>query len=312
MELRHATILFGDLRGFSAILGASPPETVFEVLNRWFVRMSEVAAAHGGTIDSFIGDAIMVVFDEPRRGVACAVDMQLAMDEINRAQREEELPEMYMGIGINSGKVIAGVLGSALYSARTVIGGEVNLAARIEAFCLRGQVLISEATARACEGFAETGEPMEVYIKGRASGVVLREVHAIPSAGKRVPRRGRRRSARVPVRIPFSYQLLANDLVSQVRSQGMILDLGYGGVLIELDRELGLLDELKIDVQLPFTGYIASDLYGRIVNAKPHSGRYRFGVEFTSFGTETSRNIQLLVQLLIQGAEVDHTLPSPR
>jgi adenylate cyclase len=310
MELRHATILFGDLRGFSAILGSSPPATVFEVLNRWFVRMSEVAAAHGGTIDSFIGDAIMVVFDQPRRGVACAVDMQLAMDDINRAQREADLPEMYMGIGISSGEVIAGVLGSKLHSARTVIGEEVNLAARIEAFCLRGQILVSEATAQACNGFAETGEPMEVYIKGRKGGVVLREVHALPSLGKRVPRRGRRRSPRVPVRIPFSYQLLANDLVSQVRSPGTIRDLGYGGVLVELERELGLLEELKLEVQLPFTGYLAGDLYGRVVNAQPYDGRYRFGIEFTSLGTETSRNIQMLVQLLIQGAEVDNTLPA--
>jgi adenylate cyclase len=169
---------------------------------------------------------------------------------------------------------------------------------------------VSEATAQACDGFAETGEPMEVYIKGRKGGVVLREVHALPSLGKRVPRRGRRRSPRVPVRIPFSYQLLANDLVSQVRSPGTIRDLGYGGVLVELERELGLLEELKLEVQLPFTGYLAGDLYGRVVNAQPYEGRYRFGIEFTSLGTETSRNIQMLVQLLIQGAEVDNTLPA--
>jgi adenylate cyclase len=92
MELRHATILFGDLRGFSAILGSSPPATVFEVLNRWFVRMSEVAAAHGGTIDSFIGDAIMVVFEDARRALACAVEMQVAMDDLNRAHRDTGCP----------------------------------------------------------------------------------------------------------------------------------------------------------------------------------------------------------------------------
>jgi adenylate cyclase len=311
MELRHATILFADLRGFSAILASSPPATVFEVLNRWFVRMSEVASAHGGTIDSFIGDAIMVVFDEPRHGVASAVDMQLAMDGINRAHREANLPEMYMGIGLNSGEVIAGVLGSTLYSARTVIGEEVNLAARIEAFCLRGQVLVSEATARACGDFVETGEPMEVYIKGRSTGVALREVHAIPSSGKRMPRL-QRRSPRVHVRIPFLYQLLANDVVSQVRATGLILDLGYGGVLIELERQLSLFEELRLEVQLPFTGYLARDLYGRVVNAKPHGGRYRFGIEFTSFGPETSRNIKMLVQLLIQGTDIDNTLPLVR
>lgn len=300
MELRHATILFADLRGFTAILGSSAPGTVFEVLNRWFVRMSEIAAAHGGTIDSFIGDAIMVLFDDARRGVACAVDMQIGMGTINRAQREAGLPAMYMGVGINSGEVIYGVLGSALHSARTVIGEEVNLAARIEAFCLRGQVLASEATCALCGEFAETGPPMEVHVKGRRTSVNLREVHGIPSAGKRVPRQEGRRSPRVQVRIPFSYQLLANDMVSQVRAEGAILDLGYRGMLVELGRELGLLEELKLEVNLPLTGYRIDDLYARVVTAWPQFGRY--GVEFSSLGEETAGEIRRLVQLLLQGA----------
>ena len=307
MELRHATILFGDLRGFSAILGSSPPATVFEVLNRWFVRMSETAAAHGGTIDSFIGDAIMLVFDDARRAVACAVDMQLAMEDINRAHREAGLPETYMGVGLNSGEVIAGVLGSRLHSARTVIGEEVNLAARIEAFCLRGQILASEATCALCEGHAVTGAPMEVHLKGRRASVTLREVHGIAPLDKRVPRLERRRSPRVQARIPFSYQLLANDVVSPVRAVGTILDLDYGGMLIELERELGLLEELKIEAILPLTGYRADDIYARVVNAKPQTGRY--GIEFTLVGPETSRNIRTLVQLLVQGAGSERRFP---
>src|SRR5687767_13755006 len=133
MELRHATILFADLRGFRAILSACAPAKMFELLNRWFVRMSEIAIAHQGAIDSFIDDAIMVVFVDPKRALECAVDMQLAMQGLNRAHREAKLPEIYLGIGVNSGQVVAGVLGSQLYSARTVLGEEVNLAARIEA-----------------------------------------------------------------------------------------------------------------------------------------------------------------------------------
>jgi adenylate cyclase len=304
MELRHATILFADLRGFSAILGSSAPATVFEALNRWFVRMSEIAAAHGGAIDSFIGDAIMVLFDDARRGVACAVDMQIEMGAINRAHREAGLPEMYLGVGINSGEVIYGVLGSALHSARTVIGEEVNLAARIEAFCLRGQILASEATCALCGGFAETGAPMEVHVKGRRTSVSLREVHGIPSAGKRVPRQEDRRSPRVQVRIPFTYQQIANDMVSQVRAFGTVLDIGYRGMLVELERELGVLEELKLGIDLPLTGYRVDDLYARVVTALPQFGRY--GLEFSSIGEETARQIRRLVHLLIQGAAPEH------
>lgn len=301
MELRHATVLFGDLRGFSALLASRPPAAAFELLNRWFVDMSEIAASHGGAIDSFIGDAIMVVFAEARRALECAVDMQLAM--------AARFPEMFMGIGVNSGEVIAGVLGSKLYSVRTVIGVQVNLAARIEAFCLRGQILVSEAAARECAGAAELGAPIPVAVKGHTGALAVHEVHGIPATGKRVPRQERRRSARVEVRIPFVYRLLSNDVVSQVSGHGMVLDIGYGGVLIELERELGLFEELRLEVQLPFTGYLASDLYGRVVNAQPAGPRFRLGIEFTSLGAETARQIQALVQLLIQGQGPEHRFP---
>lgn len=311
MDQREATILFADLRGFSSIAATYPPEVVFHVLNSSFIRLSEVAARHGGTIDKFMGDSIMVVFsgdlasscaDAARRGVHCAVDMQIAMDEANRALRNSIRPELFMGIGINSGKVIAGLLGSEIYSARTVIGDAVNVASRIEAFCLRGQILVSESTFERCRGYAETGEPMEVYVKGREESLVLREVYGIPSSEKKVPRRERRRSPRVPVRLPFSYQVLANDVVSQLRARGTILDIGYRGVRVELEQELGLFEEFKIDLELPLIGYRTTDLYGRIVNAKPAGVRQQFGVEFTSISAETSRNIRRLVHLLIQGA----------
>jgi adenylate cyclase len=319
-SLRQATVLFADLRGFSAITAAYPSKTVFELLNRCFVRLSEIAAQHQGTIDKFMGDAIMLVFsrdpiapgDDAKRAVLCAVDMQIAMDQINRSHRNLDLPELYMGIGINTGEVMAGVLGSELYSTRTVIGDEVNLAARIEAFCLRGQILISQSTHEHCAGFVQTGDPIEVYVKGRERGVSLREVHGIASAEKTVPRQERRRSPRVQVRFPFSYQILANDVVSQVRARGTILDIGYGGVLVEVERELGLFEEFKLDLQLPLIGYRATDIYGRVVNADQPEGRHRFGIEFTSLGAETSRMIHTLVHLLIQGTGSEHRFPLMR
>ena len=313
MEQREATILFADLRGFSSVAATYPPELVFGLLNDSFILLSEIAARHGGTIDKFMGDSIMVVFtrevfspdEAARRGVHCAVDMQIAMDDANHAKRDTVRPELFMGIGINSGKVISGVLGSHHYSARTVIGEEVNLAARIEAFCLRGQILISEKTLAYCKGFIETGEPIEVYVKGSEKPLTLHEVHGIPSEGKNVPRQERRRSPRVQVRFPFNYQVIANDVVSQTRAGGTVLDLGYRGMLVELERELGLYEEFKIDVELPLTGYRANDLYGRIVNLKRMRNRVQFGVEFTSLGTETSFAIRKLVQILIQGTAAE-------
>ena len=144
---------------------------VLDLLNRCFVTMSEIIVRHRGTIDKFMGDSIMVIFrgEEPeegvRRALLCAVDMQVGMAWLNR-NRKTGVPELFMGIGINTGKVMAGVLGSDLYSVYTVIGEEVNLTSRIEAFSLRGQVLISEATFALCGEFARTGEPIDGVRQG--------------------------------------------------------------------------------------------------------------------------------------------------
>jgi len=143
---REVTIVLADLRGFTAISESFPPTAVLELLNRYLGRMSEIIFRHEGAIDKFMGDSIMVLFgapnahdDDVQRALACAVEMQLAMEEINDDNKRRGMPELFMGIGINTGTVMAGLLGSELYSEYTVIGDEVNLTSRIEAFSLRGQ-----------------------------------------------------------------------------------------------------------------------------------------------------------------------------
>jgi adenylate cyclase len=307
---RDVTILLADLRGFTAITAAYPAGVVLELLNRCFVSMSEIIMRHRGTIDKFMGDSIMVIFagtgdgEEVQRALVCAVDMQASMEWLNRQHKRANMPELFMGIGINTGSVMAGVLGSDIYSAYTVIGQDVNLTSRIEAFSLRGQILISESTYRSCGEFARTSEPMEVYVKGQSERVRLREVLGIPSLGKEVPRQEVRRSPRVEVRLPFSYQLLEGKIVGPGRFPGVIRDIGYHGVLAEVfDRGLAMYTEIKLDLDLPLLAYRASDMYARIVKVVDKGDRYLLGLEFTSVTAEANSKIQLFVQMLIQGNE---------
>jgi adenylate cyclase len=205
-----------------------------------------------------------------------------------------------MGIGINTGKVISGRIGSALYSVDTVIGEEVNVAARIEAFCLRGQILISESTFALSGNMAETGMPIDLLVKGSHAGLLVREVLGVPGLGQIVPRQERRRSPRVEVRLSMSYQLLSGGIVSPHREEATLLDLGFYGVLAEVERELVLHAEVRLELDLlPLIDYRARDIYGRVVNIKVEGGRQRVGIEFTAIGTESSRRIQHLVQLLM-------------
>jgi adenylate cyclase len=304
------TILLADLRGFSSITASYPGTTVLALLNRCFGEMSEIIFRHRGTIDKFMGDAIMVLFETPEggdagvlRAVSCAVDMQLAMEGLNAVNKGQGLPEMFFGIGINTGRVISAMLGSDVYSEHTVIGEEVNLASRIESFSLRGQVLISESTWQRCNGFAKTGDPMDAFVKGKSKLVVLREVLEIPSLGKVVPRHEMRRSARVQVRLPFSYRMVVNQVVIPENRAGLILDIGYHGILAEVPLAHSAFSEMILDFDLPLVGARMSDLYGRVVKVMPKEGMVHVGVEFTSMRPEQKASIQLFVQLLIQGTE---------
>jgi adenylate cyclase len=305
---REVTILLADLRGFTAVSAAHPASTVLDLLNRCFVTMSEIIFRHHGTIDKFMGDSILVLFEEGRgeavrNAVGCAVDMQCAMEAFNAVNRAQGLPDLYFGIGINTGRVMSALLGSDLYSEYTVIGDEVNLASRIESFSLRGQVLISESTWQKCAGFVEAGEPMDVFVKGRSKLVVLREVLAIPSLSRVVPRQEIRRSPRVQVQLPFNYRMVVNDVIVPEARMGMILDIGYHGVLAEIALAPSAFSEIVLELDLPLVGQKVRELGGKVVKVIQREDSARIGVEFSSMTPEQRAAIQLFVQLLIQGTE---------
>lgn len=304
------TILFADLRGFTAITENHPVDAVLKLVNRCLITMSEVVFRHQGTIDKFMGDAIMVLFaaqsseeDPVRRAVHCGVDLQLAMGELNRHYKSLGLPELYLGVGINTGPVLSGTLGSEFYTAFTVIGDDVNLAARIESYSLRGQVLASEHTYQRCGEFVSASGPQPVQIKGKREQILIREIYGIPSQDKVVPRREVRKGPRVKVSLPFRYQLIDGDVLSPVVLRGTILDIGYFGVLAELERPCDRLSDLKLEVSLSPVGPNLFDLYGKVVKITGASEKFVCGIEFTSLGEQSSRNVRTFVQSLIQGVE---------
>ena len=306
---RDATILFADLRGFSAIAATYPADVVLGVLSRCFGMLTGIIVRHYGTIDKFMGDAVMVIFhandpkphDHARRALLCAVEMQIAMNELRQQHRQDELPEIYVGIGIHTGSVLAGLIGSDAYRAYTVIGEDVNLAARIEALSLRGQVLMSEATYIHCSDFIHAGAPMDVYVKGKSGALRVREVLAVPDLGRTVPRQDQRKSPRVDVDLGLEYRALAGKRMAAELARGRVLDLSYHGALAELGEPLPLYSEIKMAFELPGLAFRADDVYARAVSVREKGGRHLAGLEFTSLGEEASNKIQLYVQMCLQG-----------
>jgi adenylate cyclase len=304
---RQASLMFADLRGFSAITGAYPAYVVLGVLSRCFGQLADLVVRHGGTVDKFLGDGMMAVFygddggpDHARRAALCAVEMQIAMDELRQRHRRDELPEVYLGIGISSGAVMTGIIGSEAYRAYTVVGEDVNLASRLEALSLRGQVLVSEATFALCGDFVEAAEPAEVYVKGRPQAVRIREVLGVPSAERRVPRRDLRRSPRVPVALGLQYYTMNGKAIAEGPLPGEVRDLGYHGMLADVGSPFPVYTELKLVFELPFLAFRVTELYARTLSVRERGGRYLCGLEFTSISAEAEKRIRLFVQMQAQ------------
>jgi adenylate cyclase len=179
-DLREATILMSDIRQFSTICEQLPADDVMKMLNHYLGVMSEIIMGHQGTIDEFIGDAILAIFgapisrpDDAVRAVQCALDMQQAMHDINRDNRNAGLPEISMGIGVNTGAVIAGNIGSEKRSKYGVVGHHVNLTARIESRTAGGEVLISSSTLEKLDDSFKVGTREEVQVKGIKEAVSI-------------------------------------------------------------------------------------------------------------------------------------------
>jgi adenylate cyclase len=305
----EVTMLLSDLRGFTAMAEQFPPLSVVEMLNRYFSKMSEIIVTkHDGMIDKFMGDSIMVLFGSRtgrsnalERALSCAVQMQIAMDEINSENESFDLPTLYMGIGMNTGTVITGKVGSNLHSEYTVIGDEVNLTSRIEAYCLRGQILISENTYQRAMGYIETGDPTPVFVKGKKNQITLYELLSIKRPSQMiVPRREVRKSPRIEIDMPFIYQHVEKENILPEKHSGQILDIGYNGLLSVLPEQLEVFTEIKLTIALPMIGEETSDIYAKVLRTKKQNGEYLTNIEFTSVHIYAKKVIKLFIDRMIQ------------
>jgi len=173
----EATVLFSDMRGFSAVAEQLSPRAVADVIGRHATAMAEVVFAHGGMLDKFAGDGVMAVFGAPKpmpgdadRAISCAVAMQRRQFELDAEAPANGFPPTEIGIGINTGLVIAGTVGGAGRFDYTVIGDAVNVAQRLQSEAGPGEILVSAATAAACTWpRAEAAGPRQ--LKGRKEPV---------------------------------------------------------------------------------------------------------------------------------------------
>jgi len=184
LKKAEVTVLFADIVGFTAFAEKARPETMAELMEGYFTHAVEAIFEQGGTLDKFIGDCVMAFFGAPMpqpdhalRAVRAAVRIREALDEWNAERRERGLPEIAVRIGINSGPVVVGDIGSNRRVDYTVLGNTVNVASRIEEGVAKpGDVVVGDDTHRQLGGEIPTEPLGEVQLKGLSRKITVHRV----------------------------------------------------------------------------------------------------------------------------------------
>ncbi len=187
------TVVFADITGSTGLGEHLDPEALRSIMGRWFDAMSAVLERHGGSVEKFIGDAVVAVFgvpvvheDDAFRAVRAAAEMKIALATLNAALRTERDLEIEMRVGINTGAV---VVGDARAGGSRATGDAVNVAARLQQAADPGETLVGDSTWRLVRDAVVTGEPREVQVKGRDEPVTVRSLAGVDQAAEAIHRR---------------------------------------------------------------------------------------------------------------------------
>ncbi len=233
-EIREVTFLVSDLRGFTALISRLSPHEIIKVINRYFEHMVDVISKYRGVVNEFLGDGILVFFgaplqekDDPQRAVACAIEMQQAMVQVNAEQRRLNLPELAMGIGISTGEVVVGNLGSERRAAYSAVGSEINIAYRIESFTVGGQILIGPNTYDKIRSVVRIKNAKQIQVKGIDHPLDIYDVIAMegPYAVK-LPEKEQEQLSELNPSLPIDCFLLDDKIISDTAISGEIIQLG--------------------------------------------------------------------------------------
>ncbi len=307
-EKRRVTIMMSDLRGFTPLSERLEPEKVVQMLNAYFEVMVEVVLKYNGTINEIIGDALLIIFGAPQempdraqRAIACAIDMQNSMAAVNEQNRNQGLPELEMGIGLNDTEVIVGNIGSSKRSKYAVVGSGVNMTSRIESYTVGGQILISESVRKDAGDILRIDSQRDVLPKGADTPLRIYEVGGI-AGDFNLALEGRDPTLVTLARqIPLSYTVLEGKDAGKKRQTGSVVRLAKNCAEIKLSSPFEVMTDLKMNLEAVDEKLSSRNFYGKVIKS---SGNRIHLVRFTSIPSEVDAYFQAHQQYAVkQGAE---------
>jgi adenylate cyclase len=301
-ESREVTFLVSDLRGFTALSMKLSPQEVINILNRFLGRMVEVIRQYRGTLNEIEGDGILTFFgaplvgkDDHERAVACALEMQNAMVEVNAEQKRLELPELAMGIGLNTGEVVVGNIGSEERAKYSAIGIPINTAYRVESYTVGGQILISPTTYEKVKSLVQVRGTMEVRFKGIEQPVTLYDVSGMGGEYQiALPEKQVCPLVKVKPPIPINCLSLEGKTVSETSISGCIIRFGGSAADVSMEQAIEVRSNLKIlFVSEKASGL--SEVYAKVMSIDPSqskSSQFKARLEFTWLPDDAKAFIQ--------------------
>ncbi len=318
-ERRKVTVLMSDLRGFSALSESLPPETVVTMLNLYLGVMTDVVDRYKGTINEFMGDGVVIMFgapinrpDDAQRAIACAIAMQQAMTNVNEQNHQLGLPTIEMGIGLNTGEVVVGNIGSQKRAKYTVIGNHVNLAARIESYTVGGQILISEATLKEAHCEVQIDGQLQVEPKGIREPIMLYDVGGIGGPFDLfLPKPGDALLHLNPALV-VEYTILEGKHAIGNLFQGTFTRLSESSAELQTDHHIDVLTNLKLRFLTgPERSQVSEDVYAKVTRKLDHS-THCFLVRFTATPPSVTTLIQTLLNQNLERSSIETPVSEPQ
>lgn len=284
------TILLTDIRGFTAITERESAENIVGMLNNYLEIMTEIIFKYGGTIDEIIGDSLLVIFGAPvksndhaDRAVSCAVEMQNAMQEVNKKNKESGFPEIEMGIGVNTGELIVGNIGSDKRTKYAVVGSNVNLTSRIESYTFGGQIFISESSLNTCKSKLIIDSDFEVKPKGVAKPIKIFSLNGIDGENKIYLKKEITSLIELKHTIPIILSSFDGKHETDVFFNGEILKTNIKEAILITNADLKKFTNINISILDEKTHNNNKSIFGKIINkSKTGDNSFEYTVHFTA------------------------------
>jgi adenylate cyclase len=301
-EKREVTLLWSDLRGFTALSERLEPTTVVALLNHYLSVMIEIIQRHGGTIDDIIGDAILVLFGAPLpladaapRAVGCALEMQKTMGEVNAHNFRNGWPEIEMGIALHTGEVVLGNIGSTKRSKYSVIGQTVNLTSRIESYTVGGQVLVSPTLISAANPGLILGDEVKVHAKGMRRAIKCQELLGHHDFPELILEKEETVLTALAHPLPCHYLVLAGKQLQGPMLPAALVSLSPRRGIVEAGGRLPPRSNIMLRLAGEGGGKEAADFYATVIQPLEESS-WRYLIHFTSIPPAVRERLQLLAE----------------